>query len=136
MIAAILAKEPTHGSVYWPRDPFETKIAHLAAISRSRLLKHAWWIKLRQIATDAKTLNQEYNNATMGTIYSRGGGFLEEIMRPLAEKLNVAPPPPCMTPARIDGLAERFRDLARDTCELGGTLLKAAERLRIGRDEG
>src|SRR5437899_2363579 len=88
ILIAILVSEPGRHSVCYPRDPFEAKIEYLATISRSRLLKHEWWRILRRTAARAKTLKSQYWSAAIGSIYSRGPGRLEEILRPLAEKTN------------------------------------------------
>src|SRR5438270_5268617 len=131
ILIAILASEPGRHSVCYPRDPFETKIEYLATISRSRLLKHQSWRILRRTAAHAKMLKKQYSSAALGSIYSRGPGLLEEIMRPLAEKTNVAPPRLSMTAAKIDRVAEECTRLASVACELAESLIKAAENLSI-----
>jgi len=135
LVVVILAFEPTRFGTCRPTDPFEVKVDYLGAVSRSRLLKHEWWRILRRIAADARTLNDHYSEAAMSSIYSRGGGFLEEMMRPIAQTLNLPPPSLNMTPGRIDVVAVQLRELARDACSLATALLAAVERLSIKRGE-
>ena len=131
ILIAILVSEPGRHSACYPGDPFEAKIEYLATISRSRLLKHEWWQILRRTAASAKALKYQYSSAAIGSIYSRGPGLLEEIVRPLAEKTNVSPPRLSMTAAKIDDVAEECRHLAGMACELAESLLEAAEDLSI-----
>ena len=135
LLVVIIALEPSRLRTCRPADPFEVKVEYLAAVSRSRLLKHEWWRTLRRIAADATRLNDHYSEAAMSSIYSRGGGFLEEMMRPIAQRLNLPPPSLSMTAGRIDRVAGQLRDLARDACGLATALLAAVERLSIKRDE-
>lgn len=131
IMVAVLGSEATRSCTCRPCDALETKIDYLGTVSRSRLLKHEWWQRLRRIASSAKKLNQQYSNAAMGSLYSRGGGYLEEIMRPLAERTNVAPALLTMTPGRIDSIAREFRELTGQTAELAASLLDAVDTLSM-----
>lgn len=131
LLVTAIALEPTRLRTCHPRDSFETKVEYLETISRSRLVKHDWWRRIRRIASSARALHDQFSAAAMGSVYSRGGGYLEELMRPLAEKLRVSSPSLSMTPRKIDAIAEQSRAAARDACELAVALLSAAERLSI-----
>lgn len=135
LLITVVALEPSRAKTCWPRDPFAIKAKYLETLSRSRLLKHDWWRALRRIASEARALDQHYSEAAMSTLYSRGGGALEEAARGLAEKLRLSPPPLRMTPDKIEVVADQFRGLAWETCALASTLLAAAERLSIGREQ-
>lgn len=131
ILLAILAIEPTRfGTTDW-REPLETKIAYLAGVPRSRLLKHEWWQRTKKIALRAEEQDRQYANAAMTSIYSRGSGFLENVLRALSERTGVAPQAPGMTPEKLDDVTAEFRLIARDTCDLAACLLEAAAKLSI-----
>jgi hypothetical protein len=131
LIIAVLAVESARLRACRPSDPFQTKLDYLGATSRSRLLKHDWWRALRLLVSTAKSADHQYSDAAKASVYSRGGGFLEELMRPIAKQLDLNPPSLAMTPAKIEGVAEQFRQLALEACHLSGALVAAAKRLSI-----
>ena len=126
VIVSTLAREPGRLRTSHHSEPFETKVHYLSTAARSRLLRHEWWLTLRRITSDARRLNQQYLDAAMGCIYSRGAGYLEAKIRPLAAKANVAPPPIALTPAKIDRIAEDFRRITRAACDLATSLTEFA----------
>jgi hypothetical protein len=128
ILLAILAAEPSRFGVCHPREPFENKIAYLSGVSRSRLLKHEWWRALRRIALSAKKLHGEYTAAATGSIFSRGAGPLESLIRSLAEQTRVAPKSLAMTQRKIDDLTGAFTRLTRDASDLARLLLTAASK--------
>lgn len=131
IIVALLGLEPNRQHASHPREPFEAKVAFLKDISRSRLLKHQWWSELKALASETESLNDLYSAAAMGSVYSRGAGYLEEILRPLAAKLAVTPPALHMTPTRIQLLAAEIRNLAVRGAALAAALVDAAQKLAI-----
>ena len=131
ILLAILAIEPTRFGVSEPREPFETKIAFLIGVTRSQLLKHEWWLRAKQIALRAEEQNRQYANASRASIYSRGSGFLENVLRLLSERTGVSPEAPGMTSEKLDDVAAEFRLIARDTCDLVACLLEAADKLSM-----
>ena len=131
IILAILVHEPDRFCPRHPRDALEVKLDYLATVPRSRLLKSEWWRALRKGAAHGQKVNERFAQAAMGTIYSRGGGYLEEVMRPMAQQLNLGPPPLGMTPGKIDEIADAFRALALELAQLAASLLKAARTLSI-----
>ena len=130
LLVAILALEPRR-RISLPNDPFETKLDYLGSISGSRLLKHDWWRDVRRLASAAEKLNRQYRDAAISSLYSRGGGFLEETMRPIAAEVNLVPPPLAMTPAKLDAVAGHFKDLALGGSRLAADLLTAAKALSL-----
>jgi hypothetical protein len=131
LIVAIVASEPAREYTCHPRESFGSKVEYLRSISRSQLLKHEWWQSLRRIAATAEDLDKQYSSAAMSGIYGRSGGSLEATMRALAEKMDLVPPSLNMTPARINGVARGFFELASATCDLATSLIQAAEKLSI-----
>lgn len=131
ILLAIMAIEPTRFGTSESREPFETKIAYLINVRRSRLLKHEWWRRAKEIALRAEEQNRQYANGARASIYGRGSGFLENVLRLLSERTGVAPEAPGMTPAKLDDVAAEFRLIARDTCDLAACLLEAAAKLSI-----
>jgi len=134
LVVAILAIEPTRLRKYRPRDPFEIKVEYLGTVSRSRLLKHDWWRAVQRIASESAKLNKQYSDAAMSTVYSRGGGYLEEMMRPIAQELAVPPPSLALTPAKIDAVGTGMKELAREATELATLMIAAVKRLSIASD--
>ena len=65
----------------------------------------------------------------MASVYGRGAGSLEKLMRLLAERTGLAPRFSVITPAKLKDAGEEARQLARVSCELAASLLDAAERL-------
>lgn len=131
ILLTILSGEPGRYGVCNTREPFETKIMYLTTVPRSRLLKHQWAQLLNQTARRAKILHQEFSEATIGSVYSRGAGSLEVLVRGLAEKISVRAQSRPMTPGMIARVGQQAREQAQLSCELATSLLAAAERLSI-----
>ena len=110
-------------------QPLEHKLDYLLNLSRTRLLKHAWWQTLRSISKRGLELNQQFSIAAFGATYSRGSGSLEDILRPLAARAGAPSTSPGMTPSKLRAVADGFRVLAREACDLADLLLNAREKL-------
>jgi hypothetical protein len=135
ILLAILAIEPGRFGVSGSREPFESKIAYLTSVRRSRLLKHEWWRRTREIARRAEDNDRLYTNAARASIFGRGRGDLENVLRLLSDRTDVAPETPAMTPEKLDDVAGKFRLVARDTCDLATCLLEAAGKLSMLRTQ-
>lgn len=127
MFVALLVAQPDNLRICDLGEPLQYKLQYLARLPRSRLLKHDWWRALRSIVGRADKLNQEYRDAAFGPLYSRGSGYLEEVMRPLAIKAKVPPVSPGMTPLKVKEVADRFKDLTGEACTLAALLIGAAD---------
>ena len=133
IFVAVLGAQPGNLRTCDLAQPLEKKLEYLASVPRSRLLKHDWWRRLRSIAVRADKLNEEYLSAAFGPLYSRGSGHLEEIMRPLAARAKLPLVSPGMTPLKVRDVADRFRVLTREACDLAAVLVSAAEKMSSNR---
>lgn len=128
---ALLAVEADRFGLPRQDEPLEVKARYLTIVSRSRVLKHAWWQELHRIAIKAEKLNEAFCDAAMGSLYSRGGGTLGDTLRPLAEQVGVAPKVLRMTPAKIEQLASDYAALTDVSFVLAKSISEAIERLDI-----
>lgn len=112
-------------------ENFENKLKSLAAVRHSRLLKHEWWREVRVMASRGRVLDQQYSAVKLASIYSRGAGTLERLIRPLADRTGLVSRSMVMTPTKLDTISEAARELALAACRMANLLLEASERLSI-----
>lgn len=127
VLIAILSQDPSHERPHG-RSPLEAKMGYLATLSSSSLLKREWSSVLHTMLPMTEELNDEYTRAAIGSIYSRGAGYFEEIIRPLAAQTKVDADLRSITPSRIEKLAAEFREIALRAAALATSLIAEGDR--------